>query len=214
MIEYSNIQRYDNIEFEDYLKLPGYSHSFLKSNVQGVSKYFNVTDKVTVGKIVDAILTEPAKADMSHVLYPMCKEIAHEIRKLFGDVIDVCEKQVSYTADMSINGLSMPVKGRLDFLFPNFAVLDLKITHEKNIDNLVQFMGYENQLWHYSKMGKVTKAFLMFYVVPLKKIIIRAVNVTNDYNEFWVSKIIDFGTAPSPEEADNSLSFINHVYPI
>ena len=161
MIEYSNITRYDNIEFEQYLKLQGYSHSFLKSNIQGVSKYFNETDKVRVGKIVDAILTEPAKADMSHELYPMCKAIAAEIRKLFGDVIDVCEKQVSYTANISINGLTMPVKGRLDFLFPKFAVLDLKITHEKNIDNLVQFMGYENQLWHYCKMAQVKKAFLI-----------------------------------------------------
>lgn len=194
MITYSNITRHDNIEFQDYLKLPGYSHSFLKSNVSGVSKYFQETDKVRVGKIVDAILTDPANADMSHPLYPQCKILAFELQKMFGDVMSACKKQVNYTAEIEMSGLSMPVKGRLDFLLENIAVLDLKITNEKNVDALIEYMGYNNQLWHYSKMSNVTKSYLMFYVVPLKKVIIKSVDVTSNSNEFWMNKIIDFGT--------------------
>lgn len=194
MITYSNITRYDNIEFNQYLKLPGYSHSFLKSNIQGVSKYFNETDKVRVGKIVDAILTDPSNADMSHELYPQCKILAFELKKMFGDVMSICQKQVNYTATMEMSGLEMTTKGRLDFLLPKIAVLDLKITNEKNVDGLIEYMGYNNQLWHYSKMSEVKKAYLMFYVVPLKKVVVKSVDVTSNTNDFWANKIIDFGT--------------------
>lgn len=196
MITYSNIVRHDNIEFEDYLKLDGYSHSFLKSNVQGAAKYFEQTDKVRIGHIVDAILTEPGKVDMSSPLYPACKVIAAELMRLFGDVFDACLKQISYTARMHMGDLSMKVTGRLDLLLEGFAVIDLKITHEKDIDALIQFMGYENQVWHYAKMAKVSKAYLIFYCVPLKKVVVKAIDVSSDTNEFWLNKIIDFGEVP------------------
>lgn len=200
MITYSNIQAYENIPFEDYLKLEGYSHSFLKSNVQGVKKYFDVTDKVRIGSLVDNILTEPAKADMTSPLYPAAKAIAFEIKNIFGDMIQTAQKQMSYTATLELAGLSMKTTGRLDFLIPNFAVIDLKITNEKKVDALIEFMGYNNQLWHYSRLGGVKKAFLLFYVVPLKQVIVRAVDVTNEENGFWINKIIDFGTAEAPKE--------------
>jgi len=194
MIEYSHITRYDNIEFEQYLKLPGYSHSFLKSNIQGVSKYFNETDKVRVGKIVDAILTDPLNADMSHEFYPQCKALAFELKKMFGDVMSMCDKQVNYTGSMELSGLHMQTKARLDFLLSKYAVIDLKITNEKNVDALIEYMGYHNQLWHYSKMANVSKAYLMFYVIPLKKVVVKSIDVSSNTNEFWENKILDFGT--------------------
>lgn len=203
MIIYSNIQRHENIPFEEYLKLDGYSHSFLKGNIQGMSKHFEVTDKVRVGHIVDAMLTEPAKVDMSSPLYPQCKAIAAKIMTLFGDVIELASKQNSYTATMHLGDLSMPVTGRLDLLLEGFAVVDLKITNEKDIEPLIQFMGYENQLWHYAKMAGVNKAYLMFYSVPRKEVIVRAVDVTSDMNEFWFNKLIDFGRVPDGVDVES-----------
>ena len=214
MITYTDIVRYDNISFDDYLKLPGYSHSFLKSNINGAKKYFNVTDNVRIGAMVDAILTEPAKADMTSEIYPFCKEIAYQLIQMFGDALNACSKQASYTATMGIEQLKMKVTGRLDLLLEGFAVIDLKITKEKEIDPLVQFMGYENQLWHYSKMANVPNAYLMFYSIPLKKVIVKKVDVSGYYNEFWMSKIIDFGTATTQYEEESARSLINYVYPI
>ena len=196
MITYSNIQRHDHLPFDQYLQLNGYSHSFLKSNIGGVSKHFEQTDKVRVGHLVDAILTEPAKADMSSPLYPQCKKIAAKVMEMFGDAINLCSKQANFTANMNMGDFSMPVKGRLDLLLEGFAVIDLKVTSEKDIDALIQFMGYENQLWHYAKMAKVIKAYLLFYSIPRKEVIVRAVDVSSDHNEFWLNKIIDFGQVP------------------
>jgi len=200
MIKYTNIKCFENIPFEEYLKLEGYSHSFLKSNLNGSKQFFNVTDKVRIGSLVDNILTEPEKADMSSEHYPAAKAIAYEIKKLFGDLIATAQKQLSYTAVLEMAGLSMLTTGRLDFLIPGFAVVDLKITNEKNVDNLIEYMGYHNQLWHYSRLAKVKKAFLLFYCVPLKTVIVRAVDVTNEENGFWINKVIDFGTACAPAE--------------
>jgi hypothetical protein len=197
MIQYTDIVRYDNLSFEDYLKLNGHSHSFLKANIQGVRKFIDVTDNMRVGSMVDAILTEPAKADMSSELYPHCKAIAFELKKMFGDVMMACKKQISYTANATFNGLSIPTTGRLDFLLENAAVIDLKITQSKDVDALIKYMGYENQVWHYSKMAKVSKAYLIMYSVPLKKVIVKFIDASSDMNEFWVNKIIDFGMVPA-----------------
>jgi len=193
MITYTDIQRHDNIAFEQYLQLPGYSHSFLKSNIGGLSKHFEQTDKVRVGHLVDTILTEPAKADMSSPLYRQCKQIAAKVMEMFGDAISMCSKQVNFTAKMEMGDFVMLTKGRLDLLLEGVAVIDLKITGEKDIDALIQFMGYENQLWHYAKMAKVKKAYLLFYSIPRKEVIVRAVDVSSEHNEFWLNKIIDFG---------------------
>lgn len=200
MITYNDIKCYENIPFEEYLKLDGYSHSFLKSNLNGAKQYFNTTDKVRLGSLVDNILTEPEKADMSSPLYPAARAIAYQIKQLFGDLIATARKQLSYTATLELAGLQMKTTGRLDFLIPGFAVVDLKITNEKNVDTLIEYMGYSNQLWHYSRLAKVKRAFLLFYCVPLKTVIVRAVDVTNEENGFWINKIIDFGTACAPKE--------------
>lgn len=200
MITYKDIKCYEGISFEDYLKLEGYSHSFLKSNANGVKKYFEASDKVRLGSLVDNILTEPQKADMSSDLYPAAKAIAYQIKQLFGDLVSTAVKQLSYTATLELAGMQMKTTGRLDLLIPKFAVVDLKITSEKNVDTLIEYMGYNNQLWHYSRLAQVKRAFLLFYCIPFKKVIVRAVDVTNEENGFWINKVIDFGTACAPKE--------------
>jgi len=216
VITYTNIQRHDNLDFDQYLKLPGYSHSFLKSNVNGVRKHFDVTENVRVGAIVDGILTDPTRVDMSDPLYPECKALAHELMKVYGDAINLFEKQVSYTATMEMQGLSMPVTGRLDFLLPGHAVIDLKVTFATEVDALIDFMGYGNQLWHYCRMAKVPKAYLMICQVKKKKlpngklinnpkIFLKEVDVSNDTNSFWISKLLDFGNATGSDVDGNKL---------
>lgn len=206
MITYTDIKRFDNLPFDDYIKLSGYSHSFLKSNVNGVKAYFNVTDNVRMGSLVDSILTEPNRVDFSDQLYPAAKLAAYKINDLFGDVFNESEKQISYTANISFNGLEMETTGRLDFLIPGFAVIDLKVTGAKDINGLIDFMGYGNQLWHYSNLAGVDNAYLLICQVDKKvyksghiefknpRVHIRQVDVSSLHNEFWANSIINFGT--------------------
>lgn len=193
MIVYKDIVRYDNQGFDDYLKLEGYSHSFLKRNINGVQEAITITENIRIGSLVDKILTEPESADMTDELYPYCKIIAFELKKFFGRSLTVLQSQVSYTATCEYGGFELRVKGRLDFLLEAIAVIDIKVTKSKQIDQLIEFMGYKNQLWHYCKMANVTKAYLVIYSIPLKQVIIKSVDVSESVNNFWANKIIDFG---------------------
>lgn len=193
MITVSNIKVLYDIPFNEYLLIPGYSHSFLKREVNGVAPDLSITDNIRLGSLVDAILTEPEKADMKDPLYEIARAIAAEIKLKFGAAIRVFKKQISITADFAFNGFIMPVKGRLDFLLAGNAVIDLKITQSKDIHGLIEYMGYKNQVWSYCQMASVKVAYLMVYCVPTKKIHLIRIDCSTPSNPFWEEKILKFG---------------------
>lgn len=193
MITFTNIQRHDNLPFGDYLKLSGFSHSFLKRERMGITEELTITDNIRTGSLVDAILTEPAKANMSDPLYPAARDIAAKIKSNFGSFISFFQKQVSYTAEAEFQDFVMPVKGRLDFLLPGVAVIDLKVTKSKDLKPLIDFMGYSNQMWNYCKFPGLKTAYLMIYSIPLKKTEIVKIDCSSATNPFWEEKIIKFG---------------------
>lgn len=193
MINYSDIRRYDNMPFDEYLKLPGYSHSFLKRERNGITEELKMTDNILLGSLVDSLLTDLTKVNMSSTLYPAARRIAATLKQQFGDMINCFKKQVSYTGQMECAGFRMPVTGRLDFLLESYAVIDLKVTQSKDMSSLIQFMGHENQVWNYAKLAQVPKAFLMIYSVPMDKTFIIQLNCSNQENEFWKEKILKFG---------------------
>lgn len=196
MIEYKNIQRFYNIPFEEYLKMPGYSQSFLKHEINGVAPGIEVTDNMRLGSLVDSFLTEPEKVDYSSHLFKPAKSIAAKIQNKFGHLIQCFEKQVSFTADAVYNGWSMPVRGRIDFGLSGHAVIDLKVTKDtspKNIQSLINFMGYDHQLYSYSKFYGVNKAYLIVYFVKANYTELYSLDVTGVSN-FWASKIEKFGS--------------------
>lgn len=198
MIKYKNIQRFDDVEFSEYLKTPGYSNSFLKSEKYGISPQIVVTDNMKLGSMVDAIITEPHKVDVNSSFYHSGREIAKIIMTDFGSLIDQLSKQVNFVGEIcySENGVeyTMPTKGRLDFYVPKQAVIDLKVTNANNISSIVDFMGYDDQLWHYSRIGQVENAFLIVYSRKLRKANLFHVPVNYD-SKFWKEKTIKFGRA-------------------
>lgn len=193
MISYTNVSISKGIDFNDYLQYTGYSHSFLKGEQFGISKEVPMTEKIRVGKLVDGILTEPETVDMLDSLYPMAKDIAFKIKSQFGELIKRFESQISFTADVEYNGFKMPTKGRMDYLLKDIAVIDLKVTFAKDIKALIDFMRYDNQLWHYCKAMNVTQAYLLIYSVPLKKTQLIKIDVSQSVNEFWADKCLKFG---------------------
>lgn len=202
MISFSNIQRHDDVPFDKYLKIPGNSHSFLKSEIQGITPMFIATEKVLIGKLVDGILTDPASVNMLDPLYPTAKVIAATIKARFGNMIERFQSQLSYTADLEHQGFIMPAKFRLDWLLPGFGVIDLKVTQEKDIHALIRHMGYDNQLWGYARVAEVPKKYIMAQrckkladgrVIPIGEAeLIKLPDVTM-HNDFWADKILKFG---------------------
>lgn len=197
MISTTNIQRHDDVPFTEYLRMPGNSHSFLRYEKNGEKAEIIATEKMKRGSMVDSILTDkPQDVDMSSPLYEQAKQIAYSIRKNFGGMIDSMEKQVSFTAEMEHLDHKMIGKFRLDFLLPGYIVLDLKVTDAKpkQIPGLITHMGYDNQLWGYSKVAQVDRAFILAYSVPAKNVFLFNVPVSSPTNEFWEGKILKFGT--------------------
>jgi hypothetical protein len=197
IITYTNCQEIDCTDFSAYLSLPGYSHSFLKSQKGGVTPSFNVTDKIMVGKIVDQILTNSGKVDFAHPQYKKASIIAQFLKQHFESILPQLKTQVAFTGRVEFAGLFMTVKGILDYLLPKFAVIDLKITAEKNVDKLIEFMGYKNQLWNYARLAGVKFAYILIYSThkdnqkyPCRLI---KIDVSQPVNDFWKNAILDFG---------------------
>lgn len=186
----------EGVAFESYLQTEGYSHSFLKYQRFGIVEPKEVTLNMRIGSLVDGILSEPHKVNMSDSLYPAAKQIAYQLQQSYGDMIKVFRKQVSYHATMQYGGFELLVKGRLDFYLDNMAVIDLKVTWSKDVDALIKYMGYQNQLFGYCKMANVPKGYIMIHSVPLKKTFIREVTIGNS-NEFWQDAILNFGSIAS-----------------
>lgn len=179
MILFENMVCHEDITFADYLQLPGVGHSFLKHAKNGIVEDFPVSDKMQLGSIVDAILTEKETHNyFGSPLYAAAVSIAAKIRSDFGKFLPFLKKQVSYTgtAKCSESGFSLAVTGRLDFLLPTIAVIDLKVTDEgskrdpvKSLLELIAYMGYDNQLFGYGGMAKVIQYYILIYSKQLKQ---------------------------------------------
>lgn len=154
-----------------------------------------ITDNIRIGKLVDGILMDPTTVDMNDSLYSIARNIAVDIKKSFGSIIPDFKAQVSYTGHVTHAGLTMETKGRLDWELPKHAVIDLKITKMRDIPALIEFMGYNNQTWHYGHLSQVKDAFLMIHSIPLKRNFFIPSDVSMSNNEFWAEKTLMFGKA-------------------
>lgn len=190
MINFTNKKRYDNVPFDEYLKVGGYSYSFLKREVQGSAPVFNSTPKVELGKLVDAILTQPDDIDIYSPLLKTAEKIANVLASNFD--IDKFESQVSLTCDMEYNGLKMPFRGRLDWGLKDIAVIDLKVTAEKNLRAVINHMGYDNQLFGYCGAYGVKLGYILIYSSTTNKYDLIQMPLNGE--QFWKEKILKFGS--------------------
>lgn len=197
VVVYRNCERAQVASFEEYLSLPGNSHSSIKSDKGGYSAPFNVTKKVMIGKIVDQILTDSGKVDYANENYPVARIIANKIKERFAPVLAHLQTQVAFVGTMEYKGLTMPVKGILDYLLPKFCVLDLKYTEEQHVDKLITYMGYPNQLWNYGKLSSVNKSYIISYSAhkanQLNPCRIIEIPIHSPNNHFWENAVLNFG---------------------
>ena len=197
MITYSNIKSLPNVPFESYLKLDGFSHSFLKREVNGVAPYMEISDKMRLGSIVDGLLMQPNQVDIKDPQYSIAVKMAIEIKQTFGDLIKNFVSQMSYTGTAEHQGFKMPVCGRLDWLLPKHAVIDLKCTGAKNDKEFIAFishMGYHNQMFNYCGLSETKVAYIIPYSTTSKKCLSVVKIPIRPTNFFWAEKILKYGT--------------------
>lgn len=198
MITCHTTRRILDLSFADYLQLPQYSHSYLKSEKGGFVTSRAPSAKMQLGSLVDGILTNGDGINMLDPLYPAAKNIAATLKAEFGSIITCLHKQVSYTSIMQYDAgravFELPVKGRPDFEEPGKFIIDLKVTDEIDVDNVIRHFGYPNQQFGYCKQAGCKVAYLLFYRKKKKDTVLRSIPI-GDTNAWWQEKIIKFGKA-------------------
>jgi hypothetical protein len=189
LINCKDIQRLEGLSFEDYLKLPFYSNSYLKAEVGGVTPEFIPTSKVNKGKLLDAMICNEIIKSFEH--FNEIKWLYFHLQKTYG-WLKIAKTQVSYTGTFCYENFEMPFKGRLDLELPN-AVIDLKYTEEKrsNFRNLIEHMGYINQVWAYAKISNKPKAYILMVNKKCESELIEI--PLSERNYFYEEKILKFG---------------------
>ncbi len=194
MVTYTNVKEYKDLPFEQYVKLKGLSHSFLKREKSGIAEHVVVNEKMRLGSMVDAFLTQPDEIDFNSPLFSAGREIAITIKHQFGSVIKHLEPQISYTGTLEFNGFKIESQGRLDWLLRGHAVIDLKVTEATDLKPLIKFMGYDNQMWHYTGFAGVPTSYILAYSTKLKKCLPLIEIPRTQRNEFWEQKILKHGS--------------------
>lgn len=193
-MEVHSVEIQEGLSFDEYQKNKGYSHSWLKREFNGVCPAFQGSKKVEFGSLVDDLLTDPANADLDNPDYFAAVEVATAITNFVGEsALASFKAQLSFTGILEWRRLQMPVRGRLD-LFGMGIVFDFKITDEPEhkIDDLIEFMGYKNQGFLYSKAMKADKFVLIFYSRKSKKVILKPFMI-EEHNKFFEDKLLKFG---------------------
>lgn len=120
-MQVTNTQYYHDLDFAEYLKMPGCSFSRIKNNGTEIP----VSAGMQLGTRVHQYLSEPEKYDWQDA--EMVRKIAGSLRDILGESYKYFEKEVAFTADFTHNGLTMKYKGRADALKTNHIVVDFKV---------------------------------------------------------------------------------------
>lgn len=174
-----------NISFDEYLKVPGFSYSWLKNE----GRRFEPSTKMRLGSAVDAYLNEPEKFEGNLALI---KPLARILKVKVGGLYDKFEKQLSITADFIHEGMVLRYKGRPDWCIIRALVIDLKVS--ENIKDTIDFFGYPNQLSGYAlAIGAYAAQILSIDPVMRRgehKVDLINIDITK---EWWERRIIQYG---------------------
>lgn len=131
--------------FDEYLLMPGYSHSGLKNEGRAP---IVATKKMRLGTLVHQYLCEPTvyNGEQSELVIPL----GNALKKRIGILFHYLLPEFVVTADFVYNGFRLPFKGRIDLGIPKRLVIDIKVT-EQPIEKGIQYFGYDNQVTGYAE---------------------------------------------------------------
>lgn len=176
--------------FDDYLKLPGRSHSDIRSEGQP----FTATPKMLLGTDVHNYLLEPEK--YNHENRDIVRPLALELLKALGTdkFFKMFEAELAVIANFIHEGFDMLYKGRGDLVIVKKIVIDFKVSDVPLKVSVPRF-GYDNSLSGYA-LGFDCPIAIIVRVSP--KSIAKGKPETESYNvpirhEWWNYQIIQKG---------------------
>lgn len=186
MIQVSNLQFHNDLPFDEYLALSGYSFSGLKAQISG--EVIKSSTGMQIGTRVHNYLLEPEKYD--GVDYDTVTKVAAKLRENLGPAIKFLLKEQAFTATFMYDGYEMQYKGRADLLLPGKLVIDLKIL-SGDLQPAINRFNYGEQLTGYAlATGCMTSIIISFNKKNSK---VESRIIPKQY-EFWMHCIKTYGT--------------------
>lgn len=182
MIRVENLKFYEGVPFEEYLKMPGYSYSWIKSGGQ----HFKPTSKMNLGSQVDDYLNYQSSFDGD---IELIKPTAQVLRQASGDLYPYLKKQLSITADFIYEDILFQYKGRIDWGIYKMIVIDTKVAED--INKTIYYFDYPSQISGYC-LALSAPVGIIIAVNPKTKEVTYLNIPIRDY--WWRHKILKYGT--------------------
>lgn len=190
MIQVLNRQIIRNISFDDYVALPGWSHSMIK--LDGVNKK-QPTKKMFLGQHVHSFLHEPEKYNYENI--EVVRPAANALRKTIGDLFKWLECEVVITCDFVYRDMVLNYKGRIDEMILDKVIVDIKAS-SMPLEKSISYFGYGDQLSGYS-IAAGAKVALIVRVDPESckpgKTPITQVHNIPIVHDWWMNQILKYG---------------------
>lgn len=187
-MQVSNLQYYTDLDFNDYLKMEGFSYSSLKRHENGTD--IIPSQGMMLGTRVHNYILEPHKYDDvdRHIVVP----IASDLRKYLGAAINHLEKEVAFTAILEHQGMFLQYKGRADLIYKGKLIVDLKILSGK-LQYAIERFGYDKQLSGYALASGCKNALILSYNKAKKRDNLESFMVKPN-EDWWNYMIVKYGT--------------------
>jgi hypothetical protein len=177
----TNVKYYNDLPFEDYLKMPGTSFSSMKGEIPQSAG-------MALGSRVHQYLNEPEKYDWQQA--QIVRPIAAALRGIVGEAFKYLQREVAFTADFIHNGMKLQYKGRADMLRTNTIVIDFKVL-SGSLESACNRFGYPDQLSGYALPNGCPIALIIAYNKITKK---TETKLIKPNPTFWEYQIVSRGT--------------------
>lgn len=184
MITISDLKYIENMQSEDYFRLPHWSYSGLKYDG---AEPFSPTQKMQLGTDVHKYILEPHNYDGKN--YGEVSKIGQELIKVLP--MQYLKFELVVTCKMHHEGITMDYKGKIDAFFSarTKVVVDLKVT-EMPIQKGIEFFRYDRQLSGYCIATGADKWVIISYNRKTKQVEMKSGQVDQ---KFWMKKINEKG---------------------
>ncbi len=177
-----NLMTYENMPFEEYLSLPGFSYSGIKN--AGVK--IATTEKMRFGSLVDAYTFEPNM--YSGEKFKLVRPVSQAVKEKLGPLLHQGKRQLVVTCVMVHRGLGMLYKGRVD-LYAGKIVVDMKVS-DLDLLKAINFFGYNNQVNGYALALGAQVSVIVSVHPKTYKVSTMAVPTKS---EWWEEKVLQYG---------------------
>ncbi len=170
--------------FDEYLALPGWSHSGIKH--EG-TEFSEPTEKMQLGTHVHNYLLSPE--EYRHNDINIIRPLAVKLKETLGPLFQFLKPEIAMTADFIHNDFLMKYKGRVDLGIPGKIVIDIKVSDLDPVKSM-QYFRYDRPITGYcAALG--TEVALLLTINPKNKNV-SLKKVPMEY-EWWEYQILRKG---------------------